>query len=1029
MLIKTLKILGILLLLIFVGILIYAGIIYHRLTDGAYGEIKDEGRPSVLQYYDEPLKPQERIPFFEPYIVSLEEFANPALRHGPHTRWWWPGNDVNQDELARELRLFKAIGIAGVEIQPFTMGLNLDTTNTRLDNIYSWDTPSFYEHVQFVLEVAKEEGLTVDMNTGGGWPTGGFHVNLEDNFKHLIHSEQEVKGGKVIQIALATPKPPITAYLTPVVKLVDTRSALAMNQFYPDKAQIETVIAARAKSNERSRWVVNSRDQIELDPASVTVLDAFVDKEARELRWEAPKGKWQIITFWSMPADAPPVLIPTDQPAYVVDHFDSTKVIANYNYLFGNRTGLSPYFGNPLRALFNDSYEFAVERHYATDFFDSFEEKRGYDIRPWLPVAMVPAYNHAYAHLLKINGLPAFRFSEEDWRIQHDYDLTISELLWEQFFDPSQRWMHKRNLVHRTQGYGLPMDIIGAAGRADIPETEQLFGEGAGAIMKLVSSGAHLYQKPLVSAESIVFMKRAQMTTPLKMKLAIDKALVNGVNHLIYHGTAYTYMTEDFGKEGWYPWSSPHYPAANFSSDIREVNNFWESFPALNQYVTRAQYLLQAGKPQADLLVYYPFLGMGQDPGISDPSEVLPAGYLAEAESTLLPDTAVLPLVGTRTESSEKVNWLQETYPLFHQMDYEGVSWEWVNDESLLAATVHEGKIHIRGLVFQALVFPHLPYLPLPIAQKLTQLADGGGKVIFVGNLPEKQPGYKAFARRDSQVQEILTQFANDPEHHLHSKTDFVQWIKGLPVALRFTRPVEHIKHISRKLDDGTRITFFTNTQNTWNKFTVSTSQQFPFNYWLNPISGDSYAVTDSLTFTLPPYSSIFLYQGYTGKEEIDVLPVSWQAETLPLKSLHTWRIEVGAFQRSDTSLFDWRKHPDIRFYTGVGSYSTSFTIDSMDSQTAYLLDLGTLYFTATVHLNGQKVGAVYHPPYKLNLSPFLKPGTNELQITVQPANLNHYIGEGIKGNPHYVSFKDRARELMPSGLLGPVQIEVFREE
>ncbi len=43
-------------------------------------------------------------------------FKNPATIYRPYVRWWWNGDKVEKDELARELRLLKNAGIGGVEI-------------------------------------------------------------------------------------------------------------------------------------------------------------------------------------------------------------------------------------------------------------------------------------------------------------------------------------------------------------------------------------------------------------------------------------------------------------------------------------------------------------------------------------------------------------------------------------------------------------------------------------------------------------------------------------------------------------------------------------------------------------------------------------------------------------------------------------------------------------------------------------------------------------------------------------------------
>ena len=38
-------------------------------------------------------------------------FRNPPESARPMVRWWWPGGDVSDDEIARELRIIKDAGL------------------------------------------------------------------------------------------------------------------------------------------------------------------------------------------------------------------------------------------------------------------------------------------------------------------------------------------------------------------------------------------------------------------------------------------------------------------------------------------------------------------------------------------------------------------------------------------------------------------------------------------------------------------------------------------------------------------------------------------------------------------------------------------------------------------------------------------------------------------------------------------------------------------------------------------------------
>ena len=105
------------------------------------------------------------------------------------------------------------------------------------------------------------------------------------------------------------------------------------------------------------------------------------------------KGAWDIIAYWLLPDGQVPTLIASSDPGLVANHFDSASIIKNYNYLFGDRSGLTKYFGHPMRAVFNDSYEFRSDRHYS-DGFTSFSKTAGYDITPFLGACLQRGYNN-----------------------------------------------------------------------------------------------------------------------------------------------------------------------------------------------------------------------------------------------------------------------------------------------------------------------------------------------------------------------------------------------------------------------------------------------------------------------------------------------------------------------------------------------------------------------------------------------------------------------------------------------------------
>ena len=79
---------------------------------------------------------------------TANDFSKPSLQYAPLTRWWWPGNDVEKEELKRELQLFADNHFGGVEIQP--MALIMPTKGKgRAERIMSYDSPLYYSNLNY----------------------------------------------------------------------------------------------------------------------------------------------------------------------------------------------------------------------------------------------------------------------------------------------------------------------------------------------------------------------------------------------------------------------------------------------------------------------------------------------------------------------------------------------------------------------------------------------------------------------------------------------------------------------------------------------------------------------------------------------------------------------------------------------------------------------------------------------------------------------------------------------------------------
>ena len=943
---------------------------------------------SVL--YSQASEKKQWIKYFN---LSINKFQNPPLDFAPFTRWWLPGGDVTSEELKREINLFADNHFGGVEIQP--MALVFPTKGKgRADRIMSYDTPLYYENLKLAFEEARKRGITVDLTDGSGWPAGGPHLIEADNNLTLeyglIDIPKDNKNPLVVPRAIRGDRP--TAKLVALLAVKVLKDTTLENKTF------------------------------QLDSKSIQNITSKI-KDNKFVFTPAIKGAWKAIAFWSMADMEKPMLIAKKDAGFAMNHFDSTKVIKSYDYLFGERTGQQPYFGNPVRAIFDDSYEFRCDRHFSDDFISVFKTNRGYDVTPYLPVNMWLGYNNMYIRMDKTGIKPDFSFTDEDWRLRYDYDMTISDLLGKHFLQATRNWTESRGLLHRTQPYGLNMDMMATAGLASIPEVETMqFSKATEGGYKLITSGAHLYNRPIVSCETAVYINRAFMTTPQKLKLTIDKVLSSGVNQIIYHGTAYQYFPDGYPKEGWYPFINSNLPGVNFSSNINESDPFWKYMKDINKYAQRAQYALRSGKPQADVLIYYPFLNFSED--TFNPNEILLNGCIKEVEP---------PLSAENNSSSynRKIDteWLDKIWPLINELNARGITWDWVNDASIQEIVVGKDKqLTIRGNNYKSIVLFDLPYIQLKSAQHLNKLSKIGANILAIGKLPVIQPSFNNFRKNDQlTANEIMNAVKSTSTTRLESIVGIEDWCNNLSLPIWNTVKYDFIRQIRRVMNDGSLVQFIWNKSDSWQNISLTINKNFVNASWMNAEDGSitkaEIKTDNTVEYLLPPYGTIFL--------NASANPISDTQQTLgqtfvptkatPILDIEKWAIQSDSVIINDTSLFDWKTNSQLKYSLKEGVYTSTFKIENVTPNSSYYIDLGKVYFSADLTINGQSVGSRIYTPFIFNISGYIKTGNNEIEINVTPTQLNGLIGEANNGERLYREFKNK--ELMSQGLIGPVRI------
>jgi hypothetical protein len=256
-------------------------------------------------------------------------FAHPPAEARMMTRWWWFGPAVTKPELEREMRLMKAGGFGGFEVQP-VYPLQVDGNSTYLSR-------EFLESLRFTAAKAKELGLRFDLTLGSGWPFGGPHIPLALAAPRL----------RVEQVSVAPERRRVALpSLEPGEKLIAALLAYASQGRYSgDALRLETIDGAVAAPP-------GAR------PGGIVLF--FIESRTRQQVKRAAAGA----------------------EGYVLDHYSRAALDAHLQTVGDTLLGAVP--GNAPYAVFSDSLE-VYSSDWTPDFLQEFRARRGYDLLPFLP--------------------------------------------------------------------------------------------------------------------------------------------------------------------------------------------------------------------------------------------------------------------------------------------------------------------------------------------------------------------------------------------------------------------------------------------------------------------------------------------------------------------------------------------------------------------------------------------------------------------------------------------------------------------
>ncbi|MCX6896669.1 MAG: glycosyl hydrolase [Verrucomicrobia bacterium] len=752
---------------------------------------------------------------------------------------------------------------------------------------------------------------------------------------------------------------------------------------------------------------------------------------AGEVDFTAPAGAWTVYAISQKPS---PQKVKRPAPGGEGWMLNLLSPAAMTNYLKWFSGAFDGYSGALPRAQYHDSYEYKSD--WSPEFFAQFEKRRGYRLQTELPALFT-------APKRSEGGFGTNSTDDHALRVLCDYRQTVSDIMVEETLPQWVKWSHDHGFITRNEAHGSPGNLLDLYAAADIPETEFFSKKHNPLVSKFASSAAHVTGKNLVSSESCTWLAEHFTETLAEVKGVMDELFLSGVNHAFYHGCCYS--PDEAGWPGW------HFYAA---TEMNPRNSIWRDAPAINDYIARVQSVLQSGRPDNDILLYWP---------ISD-------YWSSTNASARAPQFQV--------EAAAQRVWF-ENQPIGRtakELWEHGYQFDYVSDAQLKTAKVADRDIQMPGGKYKSILVPECKYIPLETFKNLIALAENGATVSFEKQMPTDVSGESNLEGQRAGFKETSKKIKFG-----HLTSNLGTW----PFASvgRGSISVEDL--ISRLSSERIKQTCFIRRSfdGGWNYFIANRTEKnfdgwFAIWFALGDSHPQSVAILDPMTgatgvaairqnganrmevhLQLAAGESVIL-RAFAEKNVEGPAWNYWQTNGQPVEITSPWNVKFIAggptlpadFQTA--KLASWTTFPDTncQAFAGTAKYETTFNAPRRDElhesqnqesksgtrgvrpSDSFYLNLGDVRQSARVRVNGKDYGTLITPPFRVVVDN-LKPAGNTLEVEVTSTDANRIRDldrRGVKWKTfrdinfvdiNYKPFDASRWPLTDCGLLGPVTL------
>lgn len=427
-----------------------------------------------------------------------------------------------------------------------------------------------------------------------------------------------------------------------------------------------------------------------------------------EVNWEVPEGNWLVCVFWECFVAAKV----TYKNGYYLDTMNEYAVKEFIRLAYQPYKRFSKYFGNTIQGIFTDepglmihdgffqpsairtriddlSYELpGFVLAWTSDFFKKFNDLKGYDFKQFLFALL---YNIGedtrkirldYYNAITTWYVESYHKVIGDWCKQHMLKYighTMEEPLWGQV---------------RTQGNQTEV-----LRQMDYPGYDYL-GHGVGTrenpyrilAAKCASSVAHIEGKTRVMCES--FGGGGHNHSLFTRKLDANFMAVLGTNMFIPHGFYYSF--EGYRKTDWPPTEFYHAP-------------HWPYYKGYTDYLARLSLMAASGEHKAVACILSPL-------------KTVCIEMFENGQADMKPE-------------SDRIFSIVSDLMLRFHYDY-----DYIDDCQLREAVISKTKIGFprSSETYPLVILPRVKLISLESALKLKEFFNSGGRLLFIGCIPEQ---------------------------------------------------------------------------------------------------------------------------------------------------------------------------------------------------------------------------------------------------------------------------------------------------